>query len=67
MATKKAEDSRVLGDLFARRDLLGGDARAISDAASMSWLAVKDKVDRDVADYKSLSRTASARIRSAPR
>ena len=64
---QKAEDSRVLNDLYARRDALRADAKSIPGATAMTWPGMKNQVDKDLDDSKSSARTASARIRSSPR
>jgi len=63
----KVEDSKVLGELAARRAILDADGRAVAEATTMTWPALKDKVDKDLDDYRSSARTATFHIRSAPR
>jgi hypothetical protein len=65
-ADKKAADVQVVSDLQARRNGLIADARAITEATTMSWPPLKDKVDKDMGDYKSSARVASFRITQAP-
>jgi hypothetical protein len=64
---KRAADDHVIDDLQGRRNGLIADARAITEATTMTWPALKDKVDKDMGDYRSLVRVASVSITHAPR
>jgi F0F1-type ATP synthase membrane subunit b/b' len=65
--SKQADDGHVLNDLVARRDTLSDDASAVPSSTPTSWPALQDKIDKDLDSYRSLARTASAHIKSAPR
>jgi hypothetical protein len=66
-ANKQAEDTRLTTDLSARIAILQADEKAIVESTAMSWPTVEAKVDKDLDGYRSSARTASVRIKSAPR
>lgn len=66
-ADKRAADERVVNDLHLRRDALTADARATTEATTLTWPTLMEKVDKDMGDYRSLARVATFRISSSPR
>ena len=63
----KTEDGQVIAQVTTHRDVLLSDVRAVPFATAMSWPALKGKIDRDLDDSRTSSRTASAHIKHAPR
>jgi septal ring factor EnvC (AmiA/AmiB activator) len=67
VAKNQTADGRVLSDLIARREVLTADATAIPGATPTAWPGLEDKIDKDLDAFRSLARTASVHIKSAPR
>jgi hypothetical protein len=62
----KVEDEHELQDVMKRRESLQSDMREVAAATPEKWPALKDKIDRDIDEYKDTVKTASSRIKATP-